>query len=343
MTLIDRYLRAVRDHLPRAEGDDIINELSDSLHSRFEDEEASRGRPLSEDEEVSILRAFGHPMAVAARYRGDERSVTFGGRLIGPELFPIYMKVLAVNVAITVLIGIIALVAGATIWSGFAGILVPLAIQFAVVTAIFVAIDRRWIRDPDGWDPRTVNAMGPEVDVSTLDGIAVQLLGKEHARAVAVTTSILEIGLMAVLLTVVVQVGRIERIGFMEAGPGWRDIYVPSVAVLVFALLTPIVNLVRPHWTRFRVASHAAVDIAVIVIGAVSLGLGSWVLPASPATATTQELGVIDAINTFVRISIAATIVLTVLTAALEVRRLVRMGRQEASSAPGVSAGGRLG
>ena len=37
-------------------------------------------------------------MAVAARYRGDERSVTFGGRLIGPELFPTYMKVLAVNV-----------------------------------------------------------------------------------------------------------------------------------------------------------------------------------------------------------------------------------------------------
>ena len=167
MTLIDRYLRAVRDHLPREQQDDIINELSDSLHSRFEDEEAAKGRPLLEDEEVAILRAYGHPMAVAARYRGDERTVTFGQRLIGPELFPIYMKVLAVNVGITVLIGIIALVAGAQIWPGFAGIVVPLALQFAIVTAIFVVIDRRWISDPDGWDPRTVNAMGPDVDVST--------------------------------------------------------------------------------------------------------------------------------------------------------------------------------
>ena len=86
MTLIDRYLRAVRDHLPRPGQDDIIEELSDNLRSRFEDEEASRGRPLAEAEEVAILREFGHPMAVAARYRGDERTVTFGRRLIGPEL-----------------------------------------------------------------------------------------------------------------------------------------------------------------------------------------------------------------------------------------------------------------
>ena len=90
------------------------------------------------------------------------------------------MKVLAVNVAITVLIGAIAVVAGATIWPGFAGILVPLAIQFMIVTAIFVVIDRRWIRDPDGWDPRTVTATGPDIDVTTLDGIADQLLGKAY-------------------------------------------------------------------------------------------------------------------------------------------------------------------
>ena len=224
MTLIVRYLSAVRDHLPRGEQDDIINELSDSLRSRFEDEEAALGRPLREDEEVAILKDFGHPMAVAARYRGDERTVTYGRRLIGPELFSIYMKVLAINVGVTLLIGLIALVAGATIWSGFAGILVPLAIQFSIVTAIFVIIDRRWVRDPDGWDPRTVNAMGPDIDVSTLDGLAVQLLGKEHTRAVSVATSILEVGVIAVVLTVAVNIGLPERIGFMEPGPGWRDI-----------------------------------------------------------------------------------------------------------------------
>ena len=297
--------------------------------SRFEDEESARGRPLLEAEEVPILKGFGHPMAVAARYRGDERSVTFGRRLIGPELFPAYMNVLAVNVAIMLLIGAIALVAGATIWSGFAGILVPLAIQFAIVTAIFVFIDRRWIRDPDGWDPRTVNSMGPDVDVSSLDGIANQLLGKAHTRAVSVATSILEIGVLAVVLTVALQFGPPERIGPIESGPGWRDVYVPAIAILVGAFLTPIVNLVRPRWTRFRVASHAAVDIAVIAIGIVSLALGNWVLLADPATATAHEANVVDGINTIVRVSIAGTIVLTAITGALKIRRLVLIRRPQ--------------
>jgi hypothetical protein len=37
MTLVDRYLGAVRDNLPRAQRDDIIEELEDSLRSRLED------------------------------------------------------------------------------------------------------------------------------------------------------------------------------------------------------------------------------------------------------------------------------------------------------------------
>ena len=111
MTLVDRYLGAVKDNLPRAQRDDIIEELEDSLRSRMEDEAATRGRPLTEAEEAAILKEFGNPMAVAARYRGDERSVTFGRRLIGPELFPTYMKVLTVNVVITLVIGAVVLFA----------------------------------------------------------------------------------------------------------------------------------------------------------------------------------------------------------------------------------------
>ena len=49
MTLVERYVRAVRDFLPRGQQDDITNELSDSIQSRFEDDEAVRGRPLTED------------------------------------------------------------------------------------------------------------------------------------------------------------------------------------------------------------------------------------------------------------------------------------------------------
>ena len=78
-------------------------------------------------------------------------------------------------------------------------------------------MERRWLRDPDGWDPRTVNSMGPDVDVSTLDGLAVQLIGKQHTRAVAITTSVLEIGLLAIALTAWLAIGLPEQIGVPEA------------------------------------------------------------------------------------------------------------------------------
>jgi len=328
MTLVDRYLRAVRDHLPRAEQDDIINELADSLHSRIEDEASTRGRPLLETEEAAILKEFGHPMAVAARYRNDERSVTFGRRLIGPELFPTYMKVLGVNVAITLLVAVIALIAGggpllSTIYGG----LVPIAIQLTIVTAVFVFIDWRFVRDPDGWDPRKVASMGPDVDFSTVDGIARQLIGPAYPRLVKVTTSILEIGLLAVALTAWLTFGMPDRIGFLAPGPGWRDLFVAVTVVIVLSLLTPVVTLVRPTWTRFRVAAHVLVDVASITIGAVSLSLGSWVVLADPATATPDMVGLVELVNGIVRVSIAGTIVLTAITGALELRRLVRMLR----------------
>ena len=218
MTLVERYVRAVRDFLPRGQQDDITNELSDSIQSRFEDEAAARGRPLTEDEQVAILRSLGHPMAVAARYRGDDRSVRFGGQLIGPELFPTYLTVLRINLAITLIIGAVSLIVGGSIWSAIAGVVVPFVIQFTIVTLVFIWVERRWLRDPDGWDPRTVNSMGPDVDVSTLDGLAVQLIGKQHTRAVAVTTSVLEIGLLAIALTAWLAIGLPEQIAFMKPG-----------------------------------------------------------------------------------------------------------------------------
>jgi hypothetical protein len=327
MTLVERYLRAVRDFLPRGQQDDIINELSDSIQSRIEDEEAALGRPLQEAEKVALLKGMGHPMAVAARYRGDDRSVRFGGQLIGPELFPTYLMVLRINLAITLIIGAVSLVVSGSIWSAIAGVVVPFVIQFTLVTLVFIWVERRWLRDPDGWDPRTVNSMGPDVDVSTLDGLAVQLIGKQHTGAVAITTSVLEIGLLAIALTAWLAIGLPEQIAFLKPGPGWTDVWPAATVVLLFALAIPVVNLFRPTWTRFRVAGHALTDIASIAILAVSLTLGGWVVLVDPATATADEQDLVELINTIVRISVALTLVLTAVNAALEVRRFFRMRR----------------
>lgn len=321
MTLVDRYLGAVRDNLPRAQRDDIIEELEDSLRSRMEDEAAARGRPLTEAEEAAIIKGFGNPMAVAARYRGDERSVTFGRRLIGPELFPTYMKVLTVNVVITLIIGAVILLLGGTIASTFPGILLPLLIQFAVVTIVFMAIDRRFVLHPDAWDPRTVSSIGSDVDVTTIDGLADQLIGPTSAKVVGVATSVLEFGLAAIITTVWVSFGLPASIGFMEPGPGWTDVWLATTVLFVISAINPLMTLVRPSWVRFRAASRAFVDVGLTVVLAWSLALGSWLVLADPATATAEEVSFVDAVNMIIRVSIAVAIVIVALSGALEFRR----------------------
>ena len=121
-------------------------------------------------------------------------------------------------------------------------------------------------------------------------------------------------------------------------GPGWAAVYPAATAVIVFALLIPVVNLIRPTWTRFRVAGHAAVDVAVIVLGIVVAGARQTGSSSPTRRSATADLGeLIATINTIVRISIAATVVLTVITTALEFRRLLRMRTREPEATPAPS------
>ncbi|MGD0831176.1 MAG: hypothetical protein ABR907_09555 [Terracidiphilus sp.] len=89
MELLDRYLQAVKKHLPWQRQDDIIAELKANLEAQLEDKEAALGRPLTAAEAEEWLKQFGHPIQAAARYQ-PQRS------LIGPALFPFYRYVIGI-------------------------------------------------------------------------------------------------------------------------------------------------------------------------------------------------------------------------------------------------------
>jgi hypothetical protein len=55
MLLVERYVEAVREHLPRRERNDIAAELRDTLLSQIEEAVAEQGRRLSDDEIAAIL------------------------------------------------------------------------------------------------------------------------------------------------------------------------------------------------------------------------------------------------------------------------------------------------
>ena len=94
MELIDRYLQSVKWILPRKQRDDVMRELSDEILSQVEEKETVLGRPLTEDEQVALLKQLGHPMLLASRYRKQRY-------LIDPTIFEIYWMVLRLVLIVT--------------------------------------------------------------------------------------------------------------------------------------------------------------------------------------------------------------------------------------------------
>ncbi|HEX3916892.1 MAG TPA: hypothetical protein VHW60_06100 [Caulobacteraceae bacterium] len=130
MDLIERYLDAVRFFLSRAQRDDILDELRDLLMTRREAREAELGRPLNRMEDEALLQAFGHPLAVAARYGAQQY-------LIGPELYPIYAFVVKVVLACVALGAVIAGIVGAAIGGLGHGVGVTMSV---IWTGLFVSV-----------------------------------------------------------------------------------------------------------------------------------------------------------------------------------------------------------
>ena len=110
MTLVDRYLHAVRFFLPRREQDDIVRELSENLASEIEERSEALDRELSEKELADILRRHGHPIVVAARYAPRRQ-------LIGPVWFPIYLLALKLGLGAALAVTVVVSIVGAA-WRG---------------------------------------------------------------------------------------------------------------------------------------------------------------------------------------------------------------------------------
>jgi len=158
MELIDRYLQAAKLALPRSQQNDVIRELTDEILSQVEEKEAALGRPLTEDEQVGLLKQLGHPMMLAARYRKQQY-------LIGPAVFPIYWLLLKL-VLVLVLFGMaVAAVVVAATGRGLGAALGTLAqypfaaiYAFAWVTFVFAVMEyfQAKFNLSAKWDPRTL-------------------------------------------------------------------------------------------------------------------------------------------------------------------------------------------
>jgi hypothetical protein len=117
MDLVNEYLRAVAALLPKAQREDIIAELRDTILTRIEEREGDLGRPLTDDEVEAVLREIGHPVVVAARYREGPQHV------VGPTLYPYWLFAVKAAITLQVLVALVVVFIRTVAFGDFAGAL----------------------------------------------------------------------------------------------------------------------------------------------------------------------------------------------------------------------------
>jgi hypothetical protein len=174
-SLIDRYVKEVGRRLPRKTRGDVETELRSLLSDALRDRTAGRepmGPEALEAEQIAVLRAFGSPATVAARYAPPRRY------LIGPNAYDLYTVVLfSVGIAITaavILLAGLSMIGGETLPGGFfphlgdfLGLLFQwLLTAFGSITLVFAIVGRLLPEEAaleekeEAWDPRAL----PEID-----------------------------------------------------------------------------------------------------------------------------------------------------------------------------------
>jgi hypothetical protein len=277
MTILNRYLYAVQKALPKELAtSDVVAEIAEDLQSQIDEREAALGHPLSDDEIARLIKAYGHPKVVAARY---ER-VTY---LIGPDAFPFYRSALGLVATVVVAIeliggGIAALFAhdGTLFFSALEAAWKSLIWIFGIVTIVFALAER----SPNGagaligrffkWDPQHLpdpGARPPAPRGATLIEFIVNFLvllalldaaGPRHVPLDELLSGVL--ATMHATLT-----------------PSWQALYVGAIAGTALLALGAIVVFLQPRLSALLESARALSSAAVIAGVAITLHDGPWI------------------------------------------------------------------
>jgi hypothetical protein len=313
MNLIDRYLHAVRGYLPAARQDDIIRELSEDLHAQVSDREAELRRPLTEDEQESLVKKFGHPLMLAARYRPHQH-------VIGPALFPFYWQTLkiAIGGALVVHMALAAAMAfGGTPINRVIGMMATFPFNAAVtvfgwVTLCFAVIDLNVAQLTHfSWNPRNLPAVTSPAPRS-----------RWMLLAEIVGSTVFLLWWLAVPRFPFLMFG--PAAAFLAFGPVWHQLYLPVAIIWLVSLATLWAIMLRPDWAGFRVVARLITDGLFLIVSIVLLKAGTIVQLAPGVDPSTGVVGVVDLINAGARVGLLVSIVVSVWQITRETYRLFR-------------------
>jgi hypothetical protein len=334
MELLDRYLQAVKKHLPWKRQDDIIAELKANLEAQLEDKEEELGRPMTQSEAEEWLKQIGPPIQMAARYQPQQY-------LIGPTLFPVYWYVLKLvffwAVAVYLVVSGVQMAVDQTATTSAAvqavlripGVLVQSA---AWVTLVFAALELVAKYYPEqmpqefknftaNWSPSTLPPLTPE----TTPG------AKKRSYAEAVAEVVFGFLFLAWLLLV-------PRHPFLLLGPGvaflhvtpfqlapvWMYFYWGLVGLCVLQLLWHGVDLVRGKWLTPSAWQHIVTKtVGLIAIWPIVTAPGRVLVTLKhPETDMARYGATLHSINEGVHMAMTIAAVIVVLQVVFHIAQL---------------------
>ena len=249
MNWLERYLQAVRKHLPWQRQDDIIAELRANLEAQLEERQEQLGRALTEGEILDWLKELGPPMMMASRYQPARY-------LIGPNLFGVYWLIMRLSIvwasvafAISVVVRVIVETHDSA-WIAQQILMLPWVwLQTALwITLTFACIEFAITRNPE--KSESVFNWGAKWNPASLPPVAMPrpAHGKQRSYAGAVAELIVHSAVVVWLLL-------IPSNPWLMLGPAAA--YLHSSPVLLLPVLmyfywaVVAVNAIRAIWLGF--------------------------------------------------------------------------------------------
>lgn len=307
--LVNRYVNAVGENLPKKSRGDIQAELRSLLIEMLDARSEAEGRPVDEAMTVAVLREFGDPAQVAQRYAPSRP-------LIGPAYLPIFITVVKI-VAIVMLVvwavglGIGIVNSGGTtqpilpiLWSSVVSLIGQMLANFGLIVIIFVVMEHFFAKPPvsgaEPWDPVKLPAIENPNRVDRTDAIFT-IIG--NIVVLAILNFLPNLGGV-----IFYQAGSWQSVPLF--GPGF-DQYLPwiylscGIEIVLYAYI-----LLRGTWSRVtRVIEIGSGLFAVAIIGVM--------------LSSTEPLAASPALEPLVKLGLVAILVILLIDVVLNLYRLV--------------------
>ena len=301
MQPVESYLNNLAKLLPAGQREDILRELSEDIHSEIEDKESELGHRLGEAEQLEILKRRGTPLQIAAGYTENKGTLAFGPQLIGPVLFPFYVRVLLFNVGLTLLVlgSVFAVLSlsGQQIHTRefLSNVLFQIFVQLFAVTVIFILVERHL-------DSHSYGHKAPKVQAdleARIREAATKPRKQEVSRfdsiTVLVASSVALLWMQSLWAKPFLVFGPVASL--ITFAPVWHPVYLLTVFLMLVTIVRACINIAQPNWIRFRDSIAVFLDIGGLAILYILLSAHTWVVPVSSVAANSGPQHLASAIN----------------------------------------------